>query len=263
MVGAGALVGLTIVPEQESIQGQEPQAAAVEHAVPPVRVATASVLPALPALAPADARVEASSVQRESPGTGRQQFALATPLPEQHVFLEHPAPAPAVGGVPEPAVGAAPALIVADVPLPRSRPADAPPATPEATGITLASASSTVVDLPRQITHPKKVGRDESVLNDAQIASIKAKLNLTPEQERYWPAVEVALRRIAWDSKQLTRQKKSVRPGEGPAIDMNGAGVAQLKSAAFPLVMSFSEDQKDEVRKFAHLIGLSKLAQEF
>jgi hypothetical protein len=75
--------------------------------------------------------------------------------------------------------------------------------------------------------------------------------------------VEAALRRIAWDSKQLAHHRKSVRPSDGPAIDVNGAGVAQLKSAAFPLVMSFSEDQKDEVRKFAHLIGLSKLAQEF
>jgi hypothetical protein len=133
--------------------------------------------------------------------------------------------------------------------------------------MTLASASATEVVLPHQITHaaarPKKAGQEPGVLNDAQIASIKAKLNLTPEQERYWPGVEAALRRIAWDSKQMARHRKSVRPSDGPAIDMNGAGVAQLKSAAFPLVMSFTADQKDEVRKFAHLIGLTKLAQQF
>jgi hypothetical protein len=153
--------------------------------------------------------------------------------------------------------------VYADVPLPRARPANAPSATAAAAGMTLASASSTPVVLPRQVARLKKVERDTSVLNDAQIASIKEKLNLTPDQERYWPGVEAALRRIAWDSKQMARHKKAVRPSEGPAIDMNSTGVAQLKSAAFPLVMSFREDQKDEVRKFAHLIGLSKLAQEF
>ena len=36
------------------------------------------------------------------------------------------------------------------------------------------------------------------MLNDAQIASIKARLHLTPDQERMWPAVEAALRNIAY-----------------------------------------------------------------
>ena len=203
--------------------------------VAPVRVASA--IPSFPVLAR-----EASE-----PQGGEQQVALATPFPVQ----------PAVAPAPPP-------VVYADVPLPRARPAKAPSsAQAAASGMALASASSTPVVLPRQITHAKKVEQDPGVLNDAQIASIKEKLNLTPDQERYWPGVEAALRRIAWDSKQVARHKKAVRPSDGPAIDMNGAGVAQLKSAAFPLVMSFTEDQKDEVRKFAHLIGLTKLAQEF
>lgn len=235
MVGAGALAGLTIAPAQQSAQTQQP-VTALERGVAPVRVASA--VPSLPALARDDSE----------PQGGQQRVALLTPFPDQPAFAPAPTPPP----------------VYADVPLPRARPASAPSSTQAAAaGMTLASASSTPVVLPRQITHARKVEHDPGVLNDAQIASIKEKLNLTADQERYWPGVEAALRRIAWDSKQVARHKKAVRPADGPAIDMNGAGVAQLKSAAFPLVMSFTEDQKGEVRKFAHLIGLSKLAQEF
>src|SRR5271168_1449173 len=40
--------------------------------------------------------------------------------------------------------------------------------------------------------------RPGSVLNDAQIASIKKRLNLTPDQASLWPAVETALRNISY-----------------------------------------------------------------
>ena len=39
--------------------------------------------------------------------------------------------------------------------------------------------------------------RPGAVLNDAQIASIKRRLNLTPDQERMWPSVESALRNLS------------------------------------------------------------------
>jgi hypothetical protein len=221
---------------QESAQAVQDTSAVSDRGAP-VRIASA--IPSLPTMARDD---DAAQV-------AKQQLALAMPV------LTEP-----VAAVPQPA----PEPVVADVPLPRKRPANAPSSTQTASaGITLASASSRPVVLPRQITHARKPEHDPGVLNDAQIASIREKLHLTPDQERYWPGVEAALRRIAWDSKQMARHKRAVRPSEGPAIDMNGAGVAQLKSAAFPLVMSFTEDQKDEVRKFAHLIGLTKLAQEF
>ena len=40
--------------------------------------------------------------------------------------------------------------------------------------------------------------RQGFMLNDAQIASIKERLHLTPDQERMWPGVEAALRNIAY-----------------------------------------------------------------
>jgi len=39
--------------------------------------------------------------------------------------------------------------------------------------------------------------------------------------------------------------------------------VQGLKSAAVPLIMSFSDDQKNEVKSLAHVMGLDRLASEF
>ena len=93
------------------------------------------------------------------------------------------------------------------------------------------------------------------VLNSAQIASIKKRLSLTREQEQYWPAVEASLRQMAW--------KKSDKKGEAKVVDMSTVDVDGLKSAAFPLVMSFSDDQKRELRSLAHLLGLESVASRF
>jgi hypothetical protein len=44
------------------------------------------------------------------------------------------------------------------------------------------------------------------VLNDAQIASLKQRLKLTAEQERMWPAVEAALRKIVYTKNAMNPQ---------------------------------------------------------
>jgi hypothetical protein len=95
------------------------------------------------------------------------------------------------------------------------------------------------------------------ILNDGQIASIKARLRLTPQQEYYWPGVEQALRGIAY------KMNKGASHGKLAAIDPNSAEVQQLKSAAVPLIMSFNDEQKNEVRQLAYVMGLEKLAQAF
>jgi len=97
------------------------------------------------------------------------------------------------------------------------------------------------------------------VLDDAQIASIKERLHLTPNQERMWPAVEGALRNIAYARAQAAR-----RPGvPDGAADPDPDAVASLKSAAVPLIMSFDDEQKQEVRSLAHVMGLDRLASQF
>ncbi len=66
--------------------------------------------------------------------------------------------------------------------------------------IALASASSKPVVLAArgQDARPAPAARSNAVLNDSQIASIKKRLNLTPDQERYWPAVEAELRKMEY-----------------------------------------------------------------
>ena len=51
--------------------------------------------------------------------------------------------------------------------------------------------------------------------------------------------------------------------GKLAAIDAEGAEVQQLKNAAIPLIMMFSEQQKNEVRQLVQVMGLQKLAAQF
>jgi hypothetical protein len=106
--------------------------------------------------------------------------------------------------------------------------------------------------------------RQGFVLDDAQIASIKTRLHLTPDQERMWPAVAAALRNVAY-AKAHEAHPHGAPPSaiQATSVDPNSAEVEDLKSAAIPLIMSFNSEQKDEVRNLAHVMGLDQLATQF
>jgi hypothetical protein len=107
-------------------------------------------------------------------------------------------------------------------------------------------------------------GRPGFMLDDAQIASIKTRLHLTPDQEEMWPAVEAALRNIAYTrAREARRHNAAAGPTQIAAVDPNSSEVQGLKSAAIPLIMSFNSEQKDEVRNLAHVMGLDQLASQF
>jgi hypothetical protein len=118
--------------------------------------------------------------------------------------------------------------------------------------------------MPAQPPKPKLAAKPApqksyALLSDAQIAGIKERLRLSSDQEYYWPAVESALRAVARKI-HLTRQAD---PGAtGLPIDPDAAEVQQLKSAAMPLLFQLREDQKQEVRTLARLIGLEKVAAQ-
>jgi hypothetical protein len=99
------------------------------------------------------------------------------------------------------------------------------------------------------------------VLDDAQIASIKERLHLTPDQQAMWPAVEAALRNIAYKRAQDARRRDGLSNAQAAAVDPEA--VEGLKSAAVPLIMSFNDDQKQQVRDIAHVMGLDQLAAQF
>jgi hypothetical protein len=135
-------------------------------------------------------------------------------------------------------------------------PAKAKPTTqPAAEPAVQATAAQPKIALASVSSKPANVApkpRSNAVLNASQIASIKRRLALTPDQERYWPAVEAELRKMEYkkDKTQGTRTAQ---------IDMSKVDVEGLKSAGFPLVMSFSDDQRRELKSLAHLLGLESV----
>jgi len=157
--------------------------------------------------------------------------------------LLNPQPIYPIAPVYPPAEAAAPPAEAA-VPMPPAKPKPPVLAAAGPTGMALASVSS------KPVAPPKPAVRSSAVLNDSQIASIKRRLNLTPEQERYWPAVEAELRKMEY------RKDSKSQGSRLAAIDISKVDVEGLKSAGFPLVMSFSDDQRRELKSLAHLLGL-------
>jgi hypothetical protein len=102
-----------------------------------------------------------------------------------------------------------------------------------------------------------QVQKSYALLSDVQIAGIKERLRLSADQESYWPAVESALRAVA---RKIHATRKADPNATGVPIDPDAEEVQQLKSAAMPLLFQLREDQKQEVRTLARIIGLEKVA---
>jgi hypothetical protein len=108
----------------------------------------------------------------------------------------------------------------------------------------------------------RETARSLNVLNDAMIASIRRRLNLTSEQQKLWPAVESALRKIVYTRAAMSPQGRGGQPS-GPYIDLASAEVRELKSAALPLLIRLNSEQKSEVKKRAYIMGLEAVASQF
>ena len=130
----------------------------------------------------------------------------------------------------------------------------------------LATAPATTASVPAaeapQPAKPKVASKPApqksyALLSDAQIAGIKDRLRLSSSQESYWPGVETALKAVA---RKLNAAKLSNPQASAAQLDPDCEEVAQLKSAAMPLLFQLREDQKDEVRKLARIIGLEQVA---
>jgi hypothetical protein len=96
-----------------------------------------------------------------------------------------------------------------------------------------------------------------TLLSDMQIDAIKARLKLTPEQERGWPAVETALRGLA-------AHLHDVKKAGGVPTDLPAEAdeFVKLKAAATPFFAQLNADQKRELKMLAHLIGLGKVVAQ-
>ncbi|HLG79516.1 MAG TPA: hypothetical protein VKY22_00750 [Bradyrhizobium sp.] len=109
---------------------------------------------------------------------------------------------------------------------------------------------------PKVASHPQPQ-KTYAFLSDVQIAGIKDRLHLTSDQEYYWPGIEQALRGIA---RKIQAARLSNPNANAGTIDPDSEEVQRLKSAAMPLLFQLREDQKEEVRKLARVIGLEKVA---
>jgi hypothetical protein len=156
-------------------------------------------------------------------------FALAAFEPPQTASLS------------EPLRQAYAATTPAEIAMPKiAAPAAAPPAPPK----------------PKIVAKPAPQ-KSYALLSDVQIAGIKERLKLSSDQESYWPAVESALRAVA---RKIHATRKADPNASGAPIDPDAEEVQQLKSAAMPLLFQLREDQKQEVRTLARIIGLERVA---
>ncbi len=136
-------------------------------------------------------------------------------------------------------------------------PTDFPPL-PKATASEAPAAAAAEHAKPKVVAKPQPQ-KSYTLLSDVQIAGIRERLKLSSSQEYYWPSVETALRNVV---RKISANKLSNPNGPAVPIDPNWDEVAQLKSAAMPLLFQLRDDQKEEVRKLARIIGLEKVAQQ-
>jgi hypothetical protein len=118
--------------------------------------------------------------------------------------------------------------------------------------------------MPAQPAKPKLAAKPApqksyALLSDVQIAGIKERLRLSAAQESYWPPVENALRAVA---RKIHAAQQADPHATGAPIDPDAEEVQQLKTAAMPLLFQLREDQKQEVRSLARIIGLEKVAAQ-
>jgi len=157
--------------------------------------------------------------------------------------------------------GPPPQLVTASLELPTEALAysDDPPARADTPSPVPAKRA---VQAPHPVASPGPASPSNAVLNNAQLVSIRERLKLTSYQSSLWPPVESALRDITWQGHSKAASN-AASGGHGGSIDPNSASVQRLKSAAFPLIMSLSDDQKQEVRTLVRLMGLENLAAQF
>src|SRR6516162_11407922 len=102
---------------------------------------------------------------------------------------------------------------------------------------------------------------DLNALTDARIGIVKAALQLTPEQAKYWPAVEEAIRNRAMGMQVRLAARRQRDQGDSDIVDVvrhradalaqRSAELKQLADAWQPLSATLTPEQKQRLRFFA------------
>lgn len=139
-----------------------------------------------------------------------------------------------------------------------------------ASPLAYAAETSSTVGMRHPIT-----GADLNALTDARVGIIKAALQLTPDQEKYWPAVEEAIRARAKNQQARFERVAELRDsnpmeavGERNPVEMmqrraevltqRGADLKKLAEAWEPLYKTLAPDQKKRMAfaTFAAMRGM-------
>jgi hypothetical protein len=111
------------------------------------------------------------------------------------------------------------------------------------------------------MTHPSAA--DLNSLTDARVAMIKAALQLTPDQEKYWPAVESAIRARAKNRQARLERLADLRDSplealhernpielmqrRAESLSQRAADLKKVAEAWEPLFKTLSDDQKNRM----------------
>ena len=117
----------------------------------------------------------------------------------------------------------------------------------------------------QEASHAKMTPTELNILTDARIGMVKAALQLTPEQQKFWPPIEEAIRaraegrfhRIAQLKALVDRAgQREFNPielmrGRAEALAQRGANLKRLADAWQPLYQTLNADQKQRMRVLA------------
>jgi hypothetical protein len=104
---------------------------------------------------------------------------------------------------------------------------------------------------------------DLNALTDARLGVIKAALQMTPDQAKYWPAIEEAVRARAAGRLQRLKSLAALRDKGGDAdpvallqerasnLIQRGTDLKKVADAWEPLYKTLNDEQKQRMRLFA------------
>jgi len=99
---------------------------------------------------------------------------------------------------------------------------------------------------------------EQGAATAVNVARIKSALHLRPDQERYWPPVEAALRRLA--DRQHTRSEAGGFvhriSSRVVSVVLDNAAIARLAAVARPLVAVLDPEQMQTASGLADEMGL-------
>ncbi|HET7848680.1 MAG TPA: Spy/CpxP family protein refolding chaperone [Pseudolabrys sp.] len=120
-----------------------------------------------------------------------------------------------------------------------------------------------------RMNHWRPSAADITAFGNARIAALHAGLQLTPDQEKNWPAVESALRDLAKQRADRVAARSSADRPKDPierlarratAMSERGAALKKVANAVEPLYQTLDEGQKHRFMILARL-GHHRFAQ--